>query len=378
MNKVILIPDSFKGNISSQEICQILGQEVHAFWPQAQVVSIPVADGGEGSVDAFLAAVGGEKVPVDCHGPLPDQQVAGFYGRLTPELAVVEMAAAAGLPQVGDRLRPDEATTYGVGQLILAAVRAGARRVIVGLGGSATNDGGCGCAAALGVRFLDGEGNAYLPTGGTLDRLAAIDLSGIAPELKGVELVAMCDIDNPLCGPNGASAIFGPQKGADPDMVAQLDRNLGHLADVVAQATGSDLRETPGAGAAGGLGFGLLALLGCRVQMGIDTILEVTGFDGLLEGADLVVTGEGKLDGQTLRGKVVAGVARHAQAKNVPVLAVVGDIGDGIEPIYETGVSSVISINRVALPFSQSKPRSRSDLRLTFRNEMHFLHRLGF
>ena len=250
--------------------------------------------------------------------------------------------------------------------------------MIVGLGGSATNDGGCGCAAALGVRFLDGEGNAYLPTGGTLDRLAAIDLSDIAPELKGVELVAMCDIDNPLCGPNGASAIFGPQKGADPDMVAQLDRNLGHLADVVAQATGSDLRETPGAGAAGGLGFGLLALLGCRVQMGIDTILEVTGFDGLLEGADLVVTGEGKLDGQTLRGKVVAGVARHAQAKNVPVLAVVGDIGDGIEPIYETGVSSVISINRVALPFSQSKPRSRSDLRLTFRNEMHFLHRLGF
>lgn len=376
MRQVILIPDSFKGNLSSSEICAILQEEIHAVWPDAVTISIPVADGGEGSVDAFLSAIGGEKVFCTCQGP-HGQEIQGFYGRLSLDTSVIEMAAAAGLPLAEDVRRPDLASTYGVGQLILHAAHSGARKIIVGLGGSATNDAGVGAAAALGIRFLRQDGSSFLPTGGSLDQVVALDYSGLDPCLQNVELIAMCDIDNPLCGPTGASAIFGPQKGADPDMVRRLDENLGHFADVVTRERGQDLRNTPGAGAAGGLGYGILALLGGHLQMGIDTILDTVDFDALLKGADLVVTGEGKLDRQTLRGKVVVGVARRAQVQQVPVLAVVGDIGDGIDNVYEEGVSSVISINRVAIPFSQAKPRSASDLRLTFRNEMRFLHRLG-
>ena len=376
MKKILLVPDSFKGSISSQEICDIMAQEIQEVWPQALVISIPVADGGEGSVEAFLSAVGGERHTVACKGPyLEDME--GFYGRLTDGTAVVEMAAAAGLPLVGERLNAGQTSTYGVGQLIHAAVQRGARRIIVGLGGSATNDGGCGAAAALGVRFLDGQGECYIPTGDTLDRLVRIDRSGLDPALRNVELMTMCDIDNPLCGPTGASAVFGPQKGATPEQVAVLDRNLAHLADVTAAAIGEDLRDLPGAGAAGGMGFGMRALLGSRIQMGIETVLDTVGFDRLLEGTNLVLTGEGKMDTQSLRGKVVIGVARRAARKNVPVVAVVGDIGDGVEAAYDMGVSAIFSTNRVAMPFDQAKSRSRADLRLTVRNLVHFLRRMG-
>ena len=271
MRKIILAPDSFKGTMSSQEICDILAQEIKRVWPQAQVVSLPVADGGEGSVDAFLAAVGGEKVAVPCKGP-HWEDIQGFYGLLPDGTAVVEMAAAAGLPLVGQRLRPDQTTTYGVGQLVRAAVCGGARRLVVG-------------------RFFRVDGEPYIPTGGTLDQLARVDRSGLEPALASVELTAMCDIDNPLCGPTGASAVFGPQKGAGPDMVPVLDRNLGHLADIMAEDLGRDLRDMPGAGAAGGLGFGVAAFFGGRLQMGIETVLDVAGFDHLLQGAWLVITG---------------------------------------------------------------------------------------
>ena len=212
MKKILLVPDSFKGTMSSQEICDILAQEIHRVWPQAQVVAIPVADGGEGSVDAFLAAVGGERITVPCKGPYMED-IQGFYGSLPDGAAVVEMAAAAGLPLAGDRLHAEQTTTYGVGQLILSALDSGAKKLIVGLGGSATNDGGAGMLSALGVRFLRQDGTAYLPVGGTLDQLGRIDLSGLEPRLSEVEIIAMCDIDNPLCGPSGASAVFGPQIG---------------------------------------------------------------------------------------------------------------------------------------------------------------------
>lgn len=361
MRKIILAPDSFKGTMSSQEICDILAQEIHRVWPQAQVVSIPVADGGEGSVDAFLAAVGGEKIAVPCKGP-HWEDIQGFYGLLPDGTAVVEMAAAAGLPLAGQRLCPDRTTTYGVGQLVRTAVRGGIKRLIVGLGGSATNDGGAGMAAALGVRFFRADGEPYVPTGGTLDQLARVDRSGLEPALADVELTAMCDIDNPLCGPTGASAVFGPQKGAGPDMVSVLDRNLGHLAGIMAESLGRDLRNMPGAGAAGGLGFGVAAFFGGRLQMGIETVLDVVGFDRLLEGAWLVITGEGCIDGQSLRGKVVSGVARRAKAADVPVIAMVGDIGEGAGGLYEQGVTGIFSINRAAIPFSQARTRSREDL----------------
>ena len=376
MRKIILAPDSFKGTMSSQEICDILAQEIKRVWPQAQVVSLPVADGGEGSVDAFLAAVGGEKVAVPCKGP-HWEDIQGFYGLLPDGTAVVEMAAAAGLPLVGQRLRPDQTTTYGVGQLVRAAVCGGARRLVVGLGGSATNDGGAGMAAALGVRFFRADGEPYIPTGGTLDQLARVDRSGLEPALASVELTAMCDIDNPLCGPTGASAVFGPQKGAGPDMVPVLDRNLGHLADIMAEDLGRDLRDMPGAGAAGGLGFGMAAFFGGRLQMGIETVLDVAGFDHLLQGAWLVITGEGCIDGQSLRGKVVSGVARRAKAADVPTIAMVGDIGEGAGGLYEQGVTGIFSINCVAIPFSQARTRSREDLRAASADLFRLLARMS-
>ena len=375
MKRILLVPDSFKGTMSSREVCDIMAGEIQTYYPQAQVIAIPVADGGEGSVDAFLSAVGGEKVKVPCQGPYLEER-EGFYGLLPDGTVVVEMAAAAGLPLVGERLNAGATSTYGVGQLILAAARQGARRIIVGLGGSATNDGGCGAAAALGVRFLDTQGEEYVPTGDTLDRLASIDFSHLDPALEGVQLVTMCDIDNPLCGPAGASAVFGPQKGATPEQVEVLDRNLGHLADVTAATLGQDLRDLPGAGAAGGMGFGMRALLGSTMQMGIETVLDTVGFDRLLEGADLVLTGEGKLDTQSLRGKVVAGVARRCAQKKVSVVAVVGDIGDDIEEIYDLGVTAVFSINRVALSFEQARTRSRSDLQKTIENLMRLIWRM--
>lgn len=229
MKKVVLIPDSFKGTMSSQEICDIMKKEITNRYPQAQVIPVPVADGGEGSVDSFLAAVGGKKVFVPVKGPF-FEEIEGFYGVLPDNTAVIEMAAAAGLPLVGENKKAHETTTYGVGQLMAHGIQAGCKKMIVGLGGSATNDGGVGAAAALGVVFRDAAGQAFLPVGGTLDQIASIDTAGLLPGLRDVELVTMCDIDNPLCGPMGAAAVFGPQKGADPDMVQRLDHNLHHLA----------------------------------------------------------------------------------------------------------------------------------------------------
>ena len=363
MKKVILIPDSFKGTMSSAEICEIMAERVHAHWPGAETVKIPVADGGEGSVDAFVAAMGGEKVPCRVTGPrgLPCD---AFYGRIG-DTAVVEMAAAAGLPMMGEARDALGATTFGVGELMLAAARAGARKIIMGLGGSATNDGGCGAAAACGARFFDETGAVFVPTGGSLARVRRIDLAGLSPLLDGVKIVTMCDIDNPLCGPHGAAAVFGPQKGADAAQVALLDAGLAHLAGVMARDLGADVLQLPGAGAAGGMGGGMVAFFGSALQMGIETVLETVGFEAALEGADAVFTGEGRIDGQSLRGKVVVGVALAARKKGVPVIAVVGDIADGAEAAYDEGVSAIFSINRVAAPYSEAKLRAKSDLRLT-------------
>lgn len=377
MKKIILIPDSFKGTMSSEEICDIMKKEILLFWPEARVISIPVADGGEGSVDAFLSAVGGEKVFINCKGPYMED-IKGFYGMLPNAVAVVEMAAAAGLPMVGENKHAEKTTTYGVGQLILAAAEAGVKEIIVGLGGSATNDGGAGAAAAMGVRFLKSNGDFYIPVGETLAELAHIDMSGLSPALKAVKIITMCDIDNPLCGPMGASAVYGPQKGADPDMVQLLDRNLCHLADVMKDDYGMDLRGVPGAGAAGGMGFAMAAFLNSRLQMGIEVVLNTVQFDRLLDGVDMILTGEGKFDVQSLYGKVVIGVARRAKEKNIPVVAVVGDIGDDIGEAYEKGVSAIFSINRLAIPFSEAKFRARSDMRLTVNNLMRFLQRLNY
>ena len=377
MKKVILIPDSFKGTMSSAEICALMAQAIARYYPAAELVSVPVADGGEGSVDAFLQAMGGEKIFVPVRGPMVED-VQGFYGRLPGGAAVIEMAAAAGLPLMGDRLDAGNAGTYGVGQLMEKALADGCKKLVLGLGGSATNDGGCGAAAALGVRFLNAGGDPFVPVGLTLEDIAAIDLSGLSPALSGVEVVSMCDIDNPLCGENGAAHVFGPQKGADPALVERLDAGLAHMAAVVKRDLGRDILDLPGAGAAGGMGGGMAAFLQSRLQMGIDAVLDTVGFEAMLRGADLVLSGEGKIDLQSLRGKVVIGVARRAKKAGVPLVAIVGDIGDGIEAAYDQGVSAIFSTNRVAVPFSQAKVRGKSDLALTVDNLARFLARMGF
>lgn len=369
MERYVLVPDSFKGTLRSGEICNILQEEILRVKPDAEVVVIPVADGGEGSVDAFLTAVGGKKVDVPCHGPHMEE-MTGFYGLLPDGTAVVEMAAAAGLPLAGNRLEPDKTTTYGVGELMAAAAEQGARRIILGLGGSATNDGGCGAAAALGVRFLDAEGKEFLPTGGTLRSLAKIDI-GEQKQLP--EIAVMCDIDNPLCGSAGASAVFGPQKGATPDMVKVLDGNLFHLAEIIRKDLGVEIAELPGAGAAGGMGGGAVAFWNGKLQMGIETVLDTVDFDGIVQGARLVLTGEGRLDGQSVRGKVVAGVAKRAKRAKVPVVAVVGAIGDGADGIYDLGVCSVFTTNHMPVPFEVAKLHAHENLRRTARNLMGFL-----
>lgn len=368
MEKILLVPDSFKGTLSSRQVCQVMAGQLRRFFPQAQVKSIPVADGGEGSVEAFLAAAGGERRTRTVTGPF-GEPVEAFYGILGDgRTAVIEMAACAGLPLAEGRLNPERATTYGVGELLLAAKEAGCTKAILGLGGSCTNDGGAGAAAALGAKFTRADGTAFVPTGGTLGEIAALDVSPVAQALQGMELTAMCDIDNPLYGEAGAAAVFAPQKGADAAMVARLDAGLRHLGQVAARCLGRDFSHLPGAGAAGGLGFGMAAFCGAQLRMGIDAVLDAVGFDSLLPGTDVVFTGEGKIDSQSARGKVVSGVAARCRKAGVPVVAVVGQIGQGFEEMYQQGLTAVFSINRAAQPFAESRFHAGENLALTMEN----------
>lgn len=368
MEKILLVPDSFKGTLSSRQVCQVMAGQLRRFFPQAQVKSIPVADGGEGSVEAFLAAAGGERRTRTVTGPF-GEPVEAFYGILGDgRTAVIEMAACAGLPLAEGRLNPERATTYGVGELLLAAKEAGCTKAILGLGGSCTNDGGAGAAVALGAKFTRADGAAFVPTGGTLGEIAALDVSPVAQALQGMELTAMCDIDNPLYGEAGAAAVFAPQKGADAAMVARLDAGLRHLGQVSARCLGRDFSYLPGAGAAGGLGFGMAAFCGAQLRMGIDAVLDAVGFDSLLPGTDVVFTGEGKIDSQSARGKVVSGVAARCRKAGVPVVAVVGQIGQGFEEMYQQGLTAVFSINRAAQPFAESRFHAGENLALTMEN----------
>lgn len=372
MERFILIPDSFKGTMSSQEICDIMKKAILDNRPQAKVVCVPVADGGEGSVDAFLTALGGEKRTVKTVNPF-FEEIDAFYGIIKGEkTAVVEMAAAAGLPLISGRLDAEKATTYGVGAIILDAVKNGCSKIIMGLGGSATTDGGAGMAAALGVKFTDKNGREFVPTGATLKDIAHIDLSDCQKRLEGIEIITMCDINNPLCGERGAAYVFAPQKGADGEAVKRLDDGLRHFAEVIKTDLGIDIANLAGAGAAGGMGGGMAAFLNSRLQMGIETVLDIVRFDALLQSADCVLTGEGKIDSQSMGGKVVIGVAKRAQKFSVPVIAIVGDIGDNIEAAYQSGVSGIFSINRVAVEYKDAKPRAKSDLYLTVDNLMKF------
>jgi glycerate kinase len=372
MKKVLLLPDSFKGTMRSEEICEIMERAIKDHFPACEVISIPVADGGEGTVSCFHTAIGGEMVSLPVKGPYMEDR-EGFYGVLPDGTAVIEMAAAAGLPLVGEDRRAEKTTTFGVGQLLLDAVNRGCKKVIIGLGGSATNDLGCGMAVAMGAKFYDRAGRTFTPVGETLGNITKIDVSEIKKALVGVEVVSMCDIDNPLYGKDGAAYVFAPQKGADQAMVQNLDQNLRMAAAVIKAELGSDVSMLPGAGAAGGMGAGTVAFLGATLQRGIEVVLDTVNFDNLVQGTDFVFTGEGSFDRQSLYGKVVIGVGRRAKDHDVPVIAMVGAIDDHVEEAYYMGIVGIFSINRKILPFAEIKAHSADNLFLAMDNLMRFM-----
>ena len=373
MKKAVLIPDSFKGTMSSTEICNVMKERIDQHFPACEVVTIPVADGGEGSVDAFLTALGGEKVWLEVKNPY-FEPMQSFYGLIdNGKTAVVEMASCAGLPLVEGRRDPSKTTTFGVGQLILDAAKRGVSKIIVGLGGSATNDGGCGAAAAIGVKFFDHDGASFIPTGGTLADIAKIDVSGKSTLLNGIEIVTMCDIDNPMYGETGAAYIFGPQKGADEAMVKALDAGLRNLGEVIKKDLGRDVTAVPGGGAAGAMGAGMVAFFDSALQMGIETVLDTVCFDEIIKDADVIFTGEGKIDSQSLRGKVVIGVARRAKKEGKPVIAVVGGSDLGMEPAYEEGVKAIFTINRLPQDLSVSRYQSKENLSFVMDNILRMM-----
>lgn len=366
MKKIAVVSDSFKGSVTSSEICAIVAEEAKRFFPDCEVVGLPVADGGEGTVESFLECMTGEKVACEAAGPFFERRMA-FYGRFG-DTAIIEMAAAAGLPLVEENKNPMLTTTYGVGELMRHALERGAVRLILALGGSSTNDGGCGAAAAMGTRFYNAAGVEFIPTGGTLDHIDRIDNTATARLLAGVEVIAMCDIDNPMHGLRGAAYVYGPQKGADADMVRALDAGLVSLDKTLSRELGASVGEIPGAGAAGAMGAGAIAFFGAKLNPGIETVLDTVHFEERIADADFVITGEGRLDSQSLRGKVVIGVSRRAKRAGIPVFAVVGDVGDDIDEAYQEGVTAIFSTNHLAIPFSEAKPRSKKDYRLTIEN----------
>lgn len=323
MTRVLLAPDKFKGTLTATEVASHLAAGISGARPDVEIVSVPVADGGDGTLAAAVAA-GFTRHPVVATGPT-GQPVETAFGQRGPE-AVVELAEVSGLAQLPDGPAPLTASSRGTGELIRAALDGGCTRIVVGIGGSAGTDGGAGMACALGARVLDASGMSVAPGGAALAGAVTLDLSGLHPGLATARVLVASDVDNPLLGPRGAAAVYGPQKGATTEQVVLLDAALSRWADLVAEVTGQDHRDDPGAGAAGGVGFGALALLGADLEPGVDLVLALTGFHDQLLGADLVVTGEGSLDEQTLHGKAPAGVAAAARAAGVPVVAVAGQV----------------------------------------------------
>lgn len=373
MQNFILVPDSFKGTLSAIEVCNIMKASIKNLYKDANIISVPVADGGEGTVDAFLYALGGEKKSIWVSDAFNEQKILAHYAMLKDDIAVIEMAACAGLPLVKNRLEPDKTTTFGVGELIIDAINSGAKKIILGLGGSATNDGGCGMATALGVKFKDEQDQEFIPTGGTLSQIYKIDMNNIYSKIKDIEFISMCDVDNPLCGRLGASAVFAPQKGADEDMVKSLDEGLAHLAKIIKRDLHIEVKDIKGAGAAGGLGAGSIAFLQSKLTKGIDVILDTINFDKLVSKADIVFTGEGKFDSQSLHGKVVMGVANRSQKYKTPVIVVTGAIGENIQEAYNKGITAIFSINKEPMEFSKSALKSKENMILTMENILRLL-----
>jgi len=361
LKRIVIASDSFKGTMDSINVCNIVEKGIKNIRPEIKTITIPIADGGEGTVDAFLNAIGGIKVTKKVTGPLFDK-IEATYGILDDGSAVIEMAQASGLPLVEGRENPLKTTTYGTGELIQDALEKGCSKIIIGIGGSATNDGGVGMAAALGVRFLQEDNSEIDLTGEGLGSLATIDTSNLNSKISDCQFIVACDVDNPLYGANGAAYVFAPQKGANAEMVKILDENLKHYAGIVNRDLGINLQKYKGSGAAGGLGAGLVAFVDAQLKSGINILLDAVDFDDLVADADLIITGEGKIDGQSLRGKVPVGIADRAVKYHKPVIAIVGAIGDETDALYERGISSIFSINQRPEAFEVAKNYSEENL----------------
>ena len=346
--KVIIAPDSFKGSLSSIQAAEAIERGIKkaalAYSENVEVAKVPMADGGEGTVEAIISAVGGKIIPTKALDPL-GRPIDSFFGVLPDNTAVIEMAAASGLNFLKEEERnPLKTTSYGTGQLIKAALDMGCENIIIGIGGSATNDGGVGMAQAIGVEFLDKEGKQIGFGGGELSKIYKIDISNLDGRVKNAKFTIASDVKNPLCGPEGASAIYGPQKGATPEMIEILDKNLDHLAKIIKRDLGKDIKDLPGAGAAGGLGAALMAFLAAEFRLGIDLIIELVKLEDKMAESDIVVTGEGMTDYQTLYGKVPLGIARVAKKHNKPVICISGSLGEGYEELYYNGIEALFSI----------------------------------
>ena len=360
----VLAPDSFKESMSAAQVCQAMQRGIQNVIPDAHIIHVPMADGGEGTVDALISSLKGQSIACEVTGPLPEQRIQTYWGLVDPgQTAVIEMAEANGIHLLKPSQRnPMLTSTYGTGEMIKQALDLSVKKIIIGLGGSVTNDGGAGMAQALGVRFLNHAGELIQVCGGNLDLVKSMDLSELDPRLADTEIIIASDVNNPLCGPNGASIIFGPQKGATPEMVKQLDQNLCHFADVVAQQIGCDYRHVAGAGAAGGLGFGLMAFTAASIRSGVELMIEQVQLNEKIAQADHVFTGEGKIDFQTKFGKTPFGVAQVAKHFNKPVIAFAGLVGEGIEDLFESGFSQIVGINPPDCPLEEALNNAEMNL----------------
>lgn len=362
--KIVLAPDSFKGSFSSLEVIEHLEEVARRHFSPLEVVKVPIADGGEGTVDALVTAAKGEYRTVEVMGPLPEMRVKAKYGIIHGKTAVIEMAQASGLPLIPTGKRdPLNATTYGTGELIRKALDEGIRDFIIGIGGSATNDGGIGAAQALGVKFLDGSGKEVGLGGKQLQHIEKIILDDMDPRIKESTITVICDVSNPLTGPHGATAVYGPQKGVTEETFNILESGMKNYERLIKETTGMDMSKVPGSGAAGGLGAALVAFFGAVLKPGIDTILDYVRFEELIEGADLVITGEGRIDGQSLYGKVPVGIARRCKSKGVKVIAIVGGMGPGAQKVYDCGIASIMPIVNAPISLDEAIARSQELLK---------------
>ncbi len=356
---IVIAPDSFKESLSSSGVAEAIAEGIKRVAPDATLVLMPMADGGEGTVQAIASSTGATLQSQDTVNALGDA-ISAEWVMLEDNTAVIEMASAAGLEQIAEDKRDvRRASTFGLGKLVTTALDQGARRIVLGLGGSATNDGGSGLLAALGVKFLDKTGKPLAQGPAALVDLATIDLSGMDPRVTKTEWLIASDVNNPLCGDHGASAIFGPQKGATEEDVRFLDDALAHFADLTAKATGQDRRDEPGAGAAGGLGFAALAYLNATFKPGVEVVAEYAGLDAHLQKADLVITGEGRLDAQTLRGKTIAGIAALTRRYEVPLIALAGSLHEDYTAVYEGGITAAFSLPSGPMSLKDTMQKTR-------------------